>query len=73
MILLSGQPLTFIIAKSQLREQHLFLFTFNNYKKMSNVEKVKLGILDACVYKNIYIKKIKLKIEHFLLKILPEH
>ena len=37
------------------------------------VEKVKLGILDTCVCKNIYLKeKCMLKIEHFLLKVLPE-
>ena len=33
------------------------------------VEKVRLGILDACVCKNIYVKeKYRLKIDHFLLK-----
>ena len=33
------------------------------------VEKVKLGTLDACVCKNIYIKeKYRLKIEHFFIE-----
>ena len=60
-IFLSGQPLTYLKGKSQLKKvtptSFLSLISLKTVLTVLLAEKAKLGILDACVCKNIYIKE----------------
>ena len=60
-ILLSRQPLTYLKGKSQLKKvtptSFLSLISLKTVLTVLLAEKAKLGILDACVCKNVYIKE----------------